>query len=108
MHCRHLLRVHRWPDDWRAHSAASVAAGLAAALASTPADVVKTRLMNQTLGEGSAYRGSVDCLVRTVRAEGPLALYRGFVPIWARMAPWSLTFWVSYEQVRRLAGEASF
>jgi len=28
---------------------------------------------------------SFDCLVKTVRAEGFWALYKGFLPIWARM-----------------------
>ena len=27
------------------------------------------------------------------------ALYKGFLPCWLRMAPWSLTFWLSFEQV---------
>jgi len=31
------------------------------------------------------YSSSLDCLVKTVRVEGFWALYKGFLPIWARM-----------------------
>lgn len=46
------------------------------------------------------YRSSLDCLVRSVRAEGLLALYKGFLPTWARLGPWQLVFWTSYEGTR--------
>ena len=36
------------------------------------------------------------------------ALYKGFLPCWLRMAPWSLTFWLSYEQIRKAAGAKSW
>ncbi|KAI8512306.1 hypothetical protein Bbelb_089450 [Branchiostoma belcheri] len=93
------------------HSLSSACSGIVAASLGTPADVVKTRIMNQptdSSGRGTLYRSSIDCLVKTVRKEGVMALYKGFVPIWSRMAPWSLTFWLSYEQVRRLSGTTSF
>uniref|UniRef100_A0A131Y2D6 Putative mitochondrial fatty acid anion carrier protein/uncoupling protein n=1 Tax=Ixodes ricinus TaxID=34613 RepID=A0A131Y2D6_IXORI len=57
---------------------------------------------------GLHYKSPLDCLLRTVRGEGFRALYKGFFPIWARMAPWSFTFWVTYEEFRRFAGVASF
>jgi hypothetical protein len=44
---QYVLRNTWLPDDWRTHVCASVASGLTAALVSTPADVVKTRIMNQ-------------------------------------------------------------
>jgi len=107
-----MLRHTNLKDNYVTHALASVFAGLAAAIASTPADVVKTRVMNQptdpTTGRGTLYSSSLDCLRKTVRAEGFGALYKGFVPIWTRMAPWSLTFWVSYERIRWLTGASSF
>ncbi|TMS36814.1 hypothetical protein L596_003894 [Steinernema carpocapsae] len=54
------------------------------------------------------YKGSIDCLMHIVRTEGFFALYRGFIPIYIRMAPWSLTFWISYEKIRQLTGAPSF
>lgn len=57
---------------------------------------------------GLLYRGSLHCLASIIREEGPLALWRGFLLTWLRMAPWSLTFYLSFEQLRRLAGLQTF
>uniref|UniRef100_W5KSW8 Solute carrier family 25 member 27 n=1 Tax=Astyanax mexicanus TaxID=7994 RepID=W5KSW8_ASTMX len=85
--------------------------GLVAATMGTPADVVKTRIMNQprdSNGRGLLYKSSIDCLVQSVKGEGFLSLYKGFLPTWLRMAPWSMTFWLTYEQIRRVGGISSF
>nr|XP_006815881.1 PREDICTED: mitochondrial uncoupling protein 4-like [Saccoglossus kowalevskii] len=98
-------------DSWLVHSMGSGCAGLIAALLSTPADVVKTRIMNQPTdshGRGLLYKSSIDCLLQAYKNEGFFALYKGFIPTWARMAPWSLTFWLSYEQIRKMMGVNSF
>ena len=42
-------------------------------LLSNPLDVAKTRLMNM---KGNVYKGTMDCIQKTVTAEGPLALYK--------------------------------
>ena len=34
--------------------------------------------------------------------------YKGFLPCWIRMAPWSLTFWLSFEQIRIFLGDNGF
>jgi len=54
------------------------------------------------------YRGMVDCFKKVVQTEGPMALYKGFFPGWARLGPWQLVFWVSYEQIRVALGYGSF
>ena len=77
----------------------------------TPADVVKARMMNQPTdqyGKGLLYKNSLDCLTQTIKHEGLFGLYKGFVPCWLRMAPWSLTFWLSFEQIRRFFGAKSW
>ena len=109
---------------------------LVGAIFGTPADVVKARIMNQptdkfgkgedthTLSYGRAssssmlllsallsgllYKNSFDCLRQTLNNEGFLGLYKGFLPCWLRMAPWSLTFWISFEQIRRICGAKSW
>ena len=43
-----------------------------------PFDVAKSRL--QACGPGRKYAGLGDCMVQTVRSEGPLALYKGLMP----------------------------
>ncbi|PUZ47390.1 hypothetical protein GQ55_7G160700 [Panicum hallii var. hallii] len=102
-----IIRKQICDDNLYAHTLASVASGLSATTLSCPADVIKTRMMNQ--GEGKAlYRNSYDCLVKTVRHEGITALWKGFLPTWARLGPWQFVFWVSYEKLRRASGISSF
>ncbi|KZV33668.1 mitochondrial uncoupling protein 3 [Dorcoceras hygrometricum] len=97
-------------DNIFAHTMSSTMSGLAATVLSCPADVVKTRMMNQAAGVESKfkYRNSYDCLVKTVRIEGFRALWKGFLPTWARLGPWQFVFWVSYEKFRHIAGLTSF
>lgn len=83
------------------HVTASGIAGTVSALTSTPADVVKTRLMNQA-GHLHAYRGMFDALINIPRQEGPASLYKGFIPILTRKLVWCTLFFVSYEQCLRL------
>ncbi|KAF8399509.1 hypothetical protein HHK36_015376 [Tetracentron sinense] len=97
-------------DNIYAHTLASIMSGLSATALSCPADVMKTRMMNQAVSkEGKIiYRNSYDCLVKTLRVEGVRALWKGFFPTWARLGPWQFVFWVSYEKFRQTAGISSF
>jgi len=93
------------------HAMSSGVAGLVAAGMGTPADVIKTRVMNQPVdaaGKGLLYSGSMDCLKKTIAEDGMSSLYKGFVPSWLRMAPWSLVFFLSFEQLRSAAGLEAF
>lgn len=97
-------------DNVYAHTLASIVSGLSATALSCPADVVKTRMMNQA-GKGEEkimYKSSYACLVKTVKMEGLKALWKGFFPTWARLGPWQFVFWVSYEKFRQIAGFSSF
>lgn len=108
---RFILKNTTLEDNYVSHSLASTCSGLVAAILGTPADVIRTRVMNQPTdekGRGTLYKSSTDCLIKTASKEGFFALYKGFIPIWARMAPWSFTFWVSYEELRRICGVKSF
>ena len=92
-------------------SSYSVFSGLIAALLGTPADVIKTRVMNQPTdarGNGILYKSSLDCLMKSIKNEGFFSLYKGFIPCWIRMGPWSLVFWISYEELRKFWGVTSF
>ena len=40
-------------------------------------------------------------LLQTVRNEGFLALYKGFIPTWVRMGPWNIIFFITYEQLKK-------
>merc|ERR1712032_1085306 len=88
----------------------SASSGFVASLCSTPADVAKSRIMNQAaLPDGTMpYAGTLDCWRKVVANEGPLALYKGFIPGWLRLGPWQLVFWCSYEQLRIFTGIGGF
>ncbi|XP_036406313.1 mitochondrial uncoupling protein 4 [Megalops cyprinoides] len=106
-----LLRNTSLEDNSLCHGLASTCSGLVAATMGTPADVVKTRIMNQptdSSGRGLLYKSSIDCLIQSVKVEGLKSLYKGFLPTWMRMAPWSMTFWLTFEQIRRAMGISSF
>ncbi|KAG5882258.1 hypothetical protein JTB14_014955 [Gonioctena quinquepunctata] len=108
---RVIMRHTDLPDNYIVHILASSCAGFVAASMGTPADVIKTRVMNQPLdekGRGLLYRSSIDCLRKTIKQESLGAMYKGFLPIWMRMAPWSLTFWLTYEEVVKLMGAKSW
>lgn len=91
-------------DGLGTHVTASFAAGFVASVASNPVDVIKTRVMNMKVVEGvePPYKGAVDCAVKTVRAEGVMALYKGFVPTISRQGPFTVVLFVTLEQVRKL------
>ncbi|KAL7585645.1 hypothetical protein Lser_V15G44580 [Lactuca serriola] len=91
-------------DGLGTHVTASFAAGFVAAVASNPVDVIKTRVMNMKVEEGvePPYKGAVDCAVKTVRAEGPMALYKGFIPTISRQGPFTVVLFVTLEQVRKI------
>lgn len=59
-------------------SVAGAVAGSFTGLATTPLDVLKTRLMTQ--GASGEYRGVADCFSKIVRTEGWGALFRGWEP----------------------------
>jgi len=108
---RKLLKNTNLKDNSVTHCLSSACAGLVGAIMGTPADVVKARIMNQPTdknGKGTLYKSSFDCLAKTIKHEGFFALYKGFLPCWLRMAPWSLTFWLSFEKIRKFFGAKSW
>lgn len=109
-----LQLMSAFGDHVANHFISSFIASLGSAVASTPIDVIRTRLMNQRhvtmlnggLGTATAsaqklYSGSLDCAVQTIRNEGILALYKGFIPTWVRMGPWNIIFFITYEQLKK-------
>ena len=112
-----LLLTHNiLPGDsaWN-HLLSSFCAGLCACLASSPVDVIRTRLMDQrrllrkkAKKEALIYKSSWECGLSTVRSEGFLALYKGFVPSFTRMGPWNIIFFLVYEHLKRSGREWAF
>jgi len=90
--------------DAGTHLLASVSAGFLSALAASPADVLKSRLMNQprdaSTGRGLLYASALDCLRQSVRAEGVRALWKGLWPSFARSGPHCVVNFFVIEQLR--------
>lgn len=80
------------------HLCASMCSGLGVAVVMNPFDVVLTRLYNTS---GGVYKGVWDCMLRTVRAEGPGALYKGFSAQALRVGPHTVLSLVFMEQTMK-------
>jgi len=91
-------------DSIYLHLSSSICSGFVSSLCCTPADVIKSRMMQTN----SHYDTMSQCIIGTVRKEGFLSLYKGFFPVWIRLAPWQMIFWVSYEKLRKISGLESF
>lgn len=81
------------------HFLSSCVAGLGVAIVMNPWDVVLTRLYNQ---KGDLYKGPIDCFSKTIRTEGPSALYKGFGAQLFRVAPHSILTLMFMEQAMKL------
>ena len=72
--------------DIRTSFSAAFVAGFFMTCTVAPWDMIRTKLMNQPTDK-KIYSGFSDCFMKTVRNDGVLSLWRGFIPIWARFAP---------------------
>jgi solute carrier family 25 oxoglutarate transporter 11 len=84
-------------DGLTCHVGASLVSGLASTTASVPFDTAKTRIQ-QASAQGN-YSGLLDCLSKTVRQEGVLSLWKGWLPAYARLGPHVLVTFVMLEQL---------
>lgn len=80
--------------DIRTHFVASLFSALICTIVSLPVDTVKTRIQNADAGQ---YRGALDVMSRTVKAEGPLALWKGFNFYFLRIGPHTILTFVIAE-----------
>ncbi|KAI8621415.1 mitochondrial carrier domain-containing protein [Chytriomyces sp. MP71] len=89
------------------HFAASAFTSLFVCIAMNPFDVIMTRLYNQNHTKGGVpmYSSFLDCFTKTVRTEGPFALYKGFSAHYLRIGPHTILTFVFLEQVKKLASK---
>lgn len=80
---------------------ASLTSGMLVCIAMNPFDVVMTRLYNQSQ-TSPQYANPVDCLLKTVRAEGFAALYKGFGAHYLRIGPHTVLTFMFLEQLTHL------
>lgn len=44
------------------------------------------------------------CLMAILKNEGPMTLFRGFLPTYIRLGPWQVVFFTSFERISLLLG----
>ncbi|KVF27605.1 hypothetical protein Ccrd_003250 [Cynara cardunculus var. scolymus] len=92
-----ILKIPGFTDNILTHLLAGLGAGFFAVLIGSPVDVVKSRMMGDSI-----YKSTVDCMVKTLRVEGALAFYKGFLPNFGRLGSWNVIMFLTLEQVKKL------
>ena len=106
-HTKHLvLNAGLMDEGPLLHIASSIVAGCVTNIVASPVDIVRTRIMTQKNEKGAVlmYKGTADCILKTVKSEGIFGLYKGFVPNWTRTGLHTITIFFVFEQLRRLVG----
>ena len=79
-------------------------AGATEAFVVVPFELIKIRLQDRA--SAGKYNGMIDCVVKTVRSEGPLALYNGLESTLWRHILWNAGYFGCIFQVRELLPKA--
>lgn len=93
-----LLSTKIFKDNIITHFFSSVMAGLVATTVCSPVDVIKTRVMNSS----SQAKSIMQVLSTIIRVEGPLALFKGWVPAFVRLGPHTVVTFMVLEQIKNL------
>ncbi|KDN46692.1 hypothetical protein RSAG8_04072, partial [Rhizoctonia solani AG-8 WAC10335] len=93
-----LLQTGKFQENINLHLTASFMAGTVATTVCSPADVLKSRIMNAS-GPGST---STLAVIRTsIKNEGPMFMFKGWVPAWMRLQPTTILIFLTFEQLKR-------
>ncbi|XP_057516047.1 mitochondrial uncoupling protein 1 [Amaranthus tricolor] len=92
-----LLRIPGFKDNVVTHLFAGLGAGFFAVCIGSPVDVVKSRMMGD-----SQYKSTVDCFIKTLKNDGPLAFYKGFIPNFGRLGSWNVIMFLTLEQAKKV------
>jgi len=85
-------------------ASASFIAGFFMTCTVAPFDICRTRLMNQDPAKPKIYTNLFQTFGKIAAEEGPLALWRGFIPMWARIAPTTTLQLLFFEKFTQMAG----
>ncbi|KAK0385786.1 hypothetical protein NLU13_6963 [Sarocladium strictum] len=96
---RRLIQHAGMEEGPALHLTSSAVSGFVVCCFMHPPDTVMSRLYNQ---HGDLYKGVFDCLGKTIRTEGFLALYKGFLPHLARILPHTILTLSLAEQTNKL------
>ncbi|KAI9450585.1 mitochondrial carrier domain-containing protein [Russula earlei] len=76
-----LLKTPYFKDDIYCHFTASFVAGTVATTVCSPADVLKSRIMNAS-GPGSS--STLQVIRHSMQTEGPAFMFKGWLPAWSQ------------------------
>ncbi|KAL6238566.1 hypothetical protein BDW75DRAFT_201006 [Aspergillus navahoensis] len=96
---RRLVKHLGMEDGPALHLASSTASGFVVCCVMHPPDTIMSRMYNQT---GNLYKGVFDCLAKTIRTEGLLAIYKGYFAHLARILPHTILTLSLAEQTNKL------
>jgi len=106
-----ILHSHILEDGLACHFASALTAGFVATCVGSPADVLKTRIMNQKIGPDGVpteYRNAFHAIAKISKTEGFSGWYKGFWPNFSRIGSWNIVMFLSLEKIRNLAGLGKF
>ncbi|KZS91535.1 dicarboxylic acid transporter [Sistotremastrum niveocremeum HHB9708] len=92
-----LLRSGHFNDNIYCHFTASFAAGTVATTVCSPADVLKSRIMNAS-GPGSS--STLAVIKNSFKNEGAMFMFKGWVPAWSRLQPTTILIFLTLEQLK--------
>ncbi|KAK9176172.1 hypothetical protein WN944_028185 [Citrus x changshan-huyou] len=123
-----ILKIPGFTDNIFTHILAGLGAGLFAVCIGSPIDVVgflsplllsaknnslaapnisislyrlTTKVKSRMMGD-SAYKNTVDCFIKTLKYEGFLAFYKGFLPNFSRLGSWNVIMFLTLEQAKKV------
>ncbi|ORX41150.1 mitochondrial carrier domain-containing protein [Kockovaella imperatae] len=79
------------------HFVASLGAGTVATTVCSPADVLKSRIMN---AQGAGTTSTIAVIRQSLAAEGPMFMFKGWVPAWMRLQPTTILIFLILEQLK--------
>jgi len=86
---------------------AGAVSGFAATTLAAPADLIKTRVMNDRAGmnmagqgERTLFGGGLDCMARTFSHEGMRGFFKGWLAAYMRLGPVFIVSWPLLELIR--------
>ncbi|XP_052187984.1 mitochondrial uncoupling protein 2-like isoform X2 [Diospyros lotus] len=91
-----ILKIPGFTDTIFTQLLAGLGAGFFAVCIGSPVDVVKSRMMGDSI-----YKSTFDCFIRTLKTEGPLAFYKGFLPNFGRLGMWNAIMFLTLEQAKK-------
>jgi len=94
-----LLKTQYFNDNIICHFTASFAAGTVATTVCSPADVLKSRIMNAS-GPGSS--STLGVIRHSLKTEGPMFIFKGWVPAWTRLNPTTILIFLTLEQLKNV------